>query len=41
MTGSVKVVVVVAGGGRGLASVVEGMGVGDDCTPSKLVLLRK
>ena len=41
MTGSVEVVVVIAGGGGGLASVVGGAGVGDDCTPSELVLLGK
>ena len=38
MTGSVEVVVIVAGDGGGLVSVVGGMGVGDDYTSSELVL---
>ena len=41
MTGSVEVVVIIAGSGRGLASVVGCTGVGDNYTSSKLVLLRK
>ena len=41
MTGLVEVVVVVAGSGRGLVDIVGGASVGDDCTPSELVLLGK
>ena len=41
VTGSAEEVVMVAGGGGGLAGVVGGVGVGDDCTPSELVLLGK
>ena len=31
----------VAGGGRELAGIMGGAGVGDNCTPSELVLLGK
>ena len=41
MTSSVEVVVEIASNDGGLAGVVGGAGVGDDCTPSELLLLGK
>ena len=41
MTSLVEVVVIVIGSGGGLAGVVGGMGIDNNYTPSKLVLLEK